>query len=118
MDFTEQRNNLLAKIEDGIPPSVLLLSHVSDLIRDCLKAHLTSDGPMKPTQVQLVFDHTSAAWENARKILDSPKKVCGDPFLAFLTELRENHFVLDPLPSINELDSLYDKTMVFIATHT
>ena len=74
MDFTEQRNNLLAKIEDGIPPSVLLLSHVSDLIRDCLKAHLTSDGPMKPTQVQLVFDHTSAAWENARKILDSPKK--------------------------------------------
>lgn len=118
MDFTEQRNKLLAQIEDGIPPSVHLLSHVSDLIRDCLNAHLTSVGPMRPTQVQLVFDHISAAWDNARKILDSPKKVCGDPFLAFLTELRENHFVLDPLPSINELEALYDKTMVFIATHT
>ena len=118
MVLTEQRNKLLAQIEDGIPPSVHLLAHVSDLIRDCLNAHLTSDGPMKPTQVHLVFDHISAAWENARKILDSPKQVCGDPFLAFLTELRENHFVLDPLPSISELEILYDKTMVFIATHT
>jgi len=115
MDFTEQRNNLLAKIEDGIPPSVHLLSHVSDLIRYCLRAHLSSDGPMKPTQIQLVFDHISQAWESARKILDSPKN---DPFLAFLTDLQQTHFVLDPLPSINELETLYDKTMVFIATHT
>ena len=115
MVFTEQRNKLLAQIEEGIPPSVYLLSNVSDLIRDCLDAHLTSSGPMKPTQVQIVFDHISEARKSARKILDSPKN---DPFLAFLTELRENHFVLDQLPSINELEILYDKTMVFIATHT
>ena len=123
MVLTEERNRvLLTKIEDDIPPTVHLLSHISDLIRDCLNAHLAlSDAkePMKHHQIHDIFGHLNSASKSARKILVSQNlKTYKDPFLDFLTDFQESHFLFDPLPSITELENLYDKMMLFIATNT
>jgi len=100
---------LLMKIEDGVPPSVHLLSHVTDFIRDSLK------GIDSPNSLSI---HLSEARENARKILDSQeRRVRNDAYLKYLNKLQELLFSY-ARPSVPELNKLYSKTMIFMDANT
>lgn len=100
---------LLMKIEDGVPPSVHLLSHVTDFIRDSLK------GIDSPNSLSI---HLSEARENARKILDSQeRRVRNDSYLKYLNKLQELLFSY-ARPSVPELNKLYSKTMIFMDANT
>lgn len=104
-EIKKTEKELLMKIEDGIPPSVHLLSHVSDFIRNSLK------GIDSPNSLSV---HLSEARENASKILDSQeRRASSDSYLKYLNKLQELLFSY-ARPSVPELNKLYSKTMVFL----
>ena len=104
-EMKKTEKELLLIIEDGVPPSVHLLSHVTDFIRDSLK------GIDSPNSLSI---HLSEARENARKILDSQDQRSGnDSYLKYLNKLQELLFSYAK-PSVPELNKLYSKTMVFL----
>ena len=80
-ELEKTEKELLMKIEDGITPSIHLLSHVSDFIRDSLK------GIDSPNSLSI---HLSEARENARKILNSQeRRGSNDSYFKYLNKLQE-----------------------------
>ncbi len=106
---------LLAKIEDGIPPSVFLLTHITDFVRNSL---LGIDPP------GVLANHLSAARDNAQKIFDSFEgsyesrvKAKNNSYIDYLTKFHESFLFIEK-PTIPELDTLFEKSMAFIEAYT
>ncbi|EQD24324.1 MAG: hypothetical protein D084_Lepto4C00482G0001 [Leptospirillum sp. Group IV 'UBA BS'] len=109
------KKKLLYRIDDGVPPTVLLLAHIHNFIRDCL----IHTEPQSRLVAGDLSRNLSEARRDARRILDSQGRRASDnPYLNFLDNFWETQFFLDPIPATHDLRKLFIETVAFIEANT
>lgn len=114
-----KRKKLIAEVETGVPPNLLLVSNIAYFIRDSL-----IDAP------SILSIHLQEARANAKKVLQSyleffssiqPERIekpSENSYLKFLEKFQENFLFGDSKLSTSELSILYTKTMEFLEFYT